>query len=306
MMLYKCKECDDDFNSERGLHAHLKKHKISVADYYSKHFPRFDLYTNKPLKFKSVAHYFTTNFNSMSNFRRWCEKNDQNEVKEYLVKEMQNKTKEKGLSYVMGSLQLQTYGWPDTHKIKQLFGSYREFCRLVGQPPQFGTSAPKSFYADHSKAEIWIDTREKKPLDFINPTKKIKLDSGDYTVGGDAFSHTFVDRKSAADFVGTMTQEPERFKREIQRCADIGGYMFIVVDASVDSISAELAFARSRTNIQHVWHNMREILNEFAGDCQFVFSGGRAESSILIPKLLICGQEVWKVDIQHYVDEETL
>ena len=37
----KCKECGAEFDLI-GLHRHLKAHKITVADYYIKHYPRYN------------------------------------------------------------------------------------------------------------------------------------------------------------------------------------------------------------------------------------------------------------------------
>jgi hypothetical protein len=304
MTLYKCKECEAEFKTERSLHAHIKKHKMSTEDYYVKHSPRLDLYSGKPINFKNVKQYLSSQFNSPSNFKKWCTEEERDIVKKYLVEKMKDKVAKKKDLYIMGGVQLSSYGWPDIECIKELFGSFKKFCEEVGKPAQFGGNMPKKFYEDFSSVEIWADTREQKPLNFINPTKKIKLDCGDYTVGGENFDHTFVDRKSPADLIGTLSRDMERFRKEIERCCDIGGYMFIVVDSSMEGVSRELAFSKSKTNIAHVWHNMREILREFGGDCQFVFSGGRAESAWIVPKILMCGKELWKVDVQYFIDKD--
>lgn len=306
MTLFKCKECGQEFDSQRGLHAHFKKHKITVADYYIKHFPRFDLYSNAPIRFKSVDQYMDSDFNSSANFKKWCRKEDKDTVKKYLVDTMRKKINEKGSSSVMGQAQLDSYGWPSIAQIEELFGCYRDFCQNVEKPPQFGFTMPESFYEDHSQKTIWVDTREQKPLNFINPVKEVKLDYGDYTIGGEDFQNTFVDRKSPEDFIGTFGRELERFKREMERCVSTGGYMFIVVDATMAKVAETLAFSRSKINIHHLWHNMREILSEFNGDCQFVFSGGRTNSAHLVPKILACGKSLWKVDVQFYIEKDDL
>jgi len=303
MTSYKCKECGNEFEKEKSLHCHLKKHKITVSDYYIKHFPRFDLYSHAQIKFKNTQQYMGSDFNSPANFRKWCETENASAVKRYLVDQMRKKINEKGGSAVMGQSQLKSYGWPAVETIKDLFGSFTAFCQQVGHPAQFGSKIPVDFYKDQTDKEVWVDTREQNPWNLMNPVKDVKLDVGDYTMGGDDFDHTFIDRKSAADFIGTMVKGLDRFKKEIERCASIGGYMFIVVDSTMSGVSKELQFSRSRTNIQHVWHNMREIMNEFHGDCQFVFSGGRANSAVLAPKILACGKSLWKVDVQYFIEQ---
>jgi len=304
MTLFRCKECGEEFETEKSLHGHLKKHKVTVQEYYLKHFPRFDLYSHDAIKFKTPKQYLSTDFNTASNFKKWCLKENEDVVRAYLVDKMKEKIKEKSSPVVMGQAQLKSYGWPDVSDIKALFGSFKNFCDTVGYPPQFGFDIPKKFYEDHTDKEVWVDTREQKPLKFINPTREVKLDSGDYTFGGNDFSHTFVDRKSAADFIGTFSGSTERFKKEIERCCSVGGYLFVVVDATMKGVAKELMFSRSKVNIHHLWHNMREILNEFPGDCQFVFSGGRTNSAWIIPKILACGKDLWKVDVQYFLERD--
>ena len=48
---------------------------------------------------------------------------------------------------------------------------------------------------------------------------------------------------------------------------------------------------------------MRLISHEFADHCQFIFSGSRAGSQSIIPKLLKIGKSLWGVDIQYYLDK---
>lgn len=308
MTQFKCKECGEVFPSERSLHCHLKKHKISIAEYYYKYWPRHDLWTAKPIKFKNVEQYFSEDFNSSVNFRNYCQKANKFQVKTLLEDKMRKIISKKNLKKCMGQVQLLSYGWPDIKAIKDLYdGSYTYFCKAVGTEPQFYKKMPNSFFEDldDKDIEIWVDTREQKPLSFSVPSKVIKLDFGDYTIGGELFSNTYVDRKSRNDFIGTMSKGLDRFKQEMERCVSLGGYMFIVVDCSMESIKKQISFAgRYKTNIDHIYHNMREILNDFEGSCQFVFSGGRQESEYLIPKILYCGEEIWRTDIQYQIDHE--
>ena len=51
--MVKCKICEKEFTKDKGLHLHLKAHKISVKDYYHNHYPRYDLHTKKLIKFKN-------------------------------------------------------------------------------------------------------------------------------------------------------------------------------------------------------------------------------------------------------------
>jgi hypothetical protein len=49
---------------------------------------------------------------------------------------------------------------------------------------------------------------------------------------------------------------------------------------------------------------MKLLQHEFAGYCQFIFSGNRANSEILIPKLTAIGSILWDVDIQYFLEKD--
>ena len=62
MTLFNCLECQQEFDSERSLHAHIKKHDMYLHDYYVKHFARRDLHTGDLLPFKNKEQYFSSFF----------------------------------------------------------------------------------------------------------------------------------------------------------------------------------------------------------------------------------------------------
>jgi hypothetical protein len=304
MTCYKCKECGQEFKKLRGLHGHIKKHGLKIDEYYYKYFPRFDLYTHKPIRFKSRDQYLTADFNSAANFKKWCEKEPPHIVKKYFTGQIKLKIQEKNEKNMMGQVHLKSYKMPDLLFIEDLYGSLNRFYKELNMGPKLHENITENFYKSYENVEIWVDTREQNPLKFKNPTKLIKLDCGDYTVGGENFNHTFVDRKSANDFVSTMTVGFERFKNEIERCKSVGGHLFVVIEASMERVEREMMFLKSRTSASLVWHNMREIIRQYGDHCQFVFSGSRKNSEILIPKILVCGKDLWETDIQLNIERD--
>jgi hypothetical protein len=216
-----------------------------------------------------------------------------------LVREKIKDRKETGL----GQVELRSYSLPTISEIRELFGGNVEFHMYLGYPNPYPCSVPEEFFEDYSEKTILVDTREKNPLKFKN-TEAFTLDFGDYTLPSQDFTYTFVDRKSVEDFVSTIGLDFDRACREAQRCKDAGCYLFFVIDGKFEAVENYIVFNKwnlSSTHA-HVMHNMREILRKYPLNCQFVFSGGRKKSQELIPKLLACGELVWFVDIQNYID----
>lgn len=96
---------------------------------------------------------------------------------------------------------------------------------------------------------IAVDTREQLPYRFVGFDRVEKgrrhiinqmtatetLSTGDYSIIG-MENRVCVERKSLADFVGTLTTGRDRFKRELERMGKID-YPAIVVEASWLDIS---------------------------------------------------------------------
>lgn len=307
-MCYKCKECEAEFESEKALHAHIKAHKMYVADYYVKHYPRFNKLNGNPLPFKNKEEYFQNDFTTRAQLIKWCETADQGEVKDYIVKVAKDRIKNKKYKFMPCHLELENRQLPGIDLYKKHFGTLSQACEAIGAKPIFYKGLTPEFYNDFNE-EIIIDTREQKPLKF--PKSKImKLDFGDYTLAGDKFSNTYVDRKSATDFLGTFGAGYERFRREMERCKDINGYMYIVVEKSLENVKKELYFQAKRgrraPRLDWIVSNLIKIQHEFADNCQFVFTDSRAQSETLIPKLLVLGKKLWKTDLQYYIDKENV
>jgi ERCC4-type nuclease len=92
---------------------------------------------------------------------------------------------------------------------------------------------------------IIIDTREQTPWTFPagHPTVRAKLEYGDYSLEG--YQHQFaIERKSLADYVGSITQGRERFMREIEGGTCSLEYFCIIVEGSY----ADLANGTYGTN----------------------------------------------------------
>ena len=303
-MSYKCKECGAEFESEKSLHAHLKAHKMYVADYYVKHYPRFNKLNGNPLPFKKKEEYFENDFINRSQLIKWCDAAPAAEVKEYIVQLGERRINRKKYKKAPFYLELLKRQLPDLDTYKKHFGTYTKACEAMGAKPIFYKGIPKEFYKDID-VEVLIDTREQQPLKFAK-SQILKLDFGDYTLGGNNFANTFVDRKSAGDFLSTFGGQVDRFRREMQRCVELDSYMYIVIEKPLATIEKEAIFTKGRRapKLGWVFSNLISVQHEFAGHCQFVFTNNRAHSEEIIPKLLYLGSKLWNVDIQYFLDKE--
>lgn len=308
MKKFQCQVCNELFDTEKGMHVHLKKHKIDLATYYTTYYPRKNLLTGDLLPFKNKEDYFSKDFSTRSQLIKWCKTEEEAIVKKYIIKKLKERVDDKKLKMGPNYLELKLAQLPDTEIYKKFFGSYSVACKKVGVEPLFGSKITKEFFEDDSKFEdlkILVDTREQKPLIF-NKSENLKLDFGDYTVGGEHYNYTYVDRKAEQDFKGTLTGGFQRFRRELKRVKDFNSYLFVVVESDLNKIYKNNMFGPHKSNLKFVYHNMRLITHEFAGHCQFVFSGSRADSQSIIPKILSIGKDLWNVDLQYYLDKEGL
>lgn len=301
-MLFNCLECGVNFETEKSLHSHLKVHKLYLADYYCKHFPRKCLFDGLPLQFRDKETYFRSLFANRKNMESWLLKTKKDDKKPVLLEMLSWRIKEKKLQFAPPEVELFTCDLPSIKEYKDAFGSYSFAANQFGVSPMFSQKPPKDWdKIDFSKKKILIDTREQKPLKFINSVSH-KLDVGDYGISGDSFDYTFVDRKSFPDFCGTLVLENyQRFRKELIRCKEQNCYLWVVIEAELSNIHSINNYAPHKANLKFIFHQMNALQHEFAGNLQFVFSGGRKESQDLIPRLLCLGKQLWNVDMQYYL-----
>ena len=92
---------------------------------------------------------------------------------------------------------------------------------------------------------IIIDDREKTPLSFPSfPFKTARLISGDYSIVGSELDFA-VERKTIDDLIGSLTQNRERFTREMER---LRGYRFkrLLVIGTEQQIGAGEYFSKAK------------------------------------------------------------
>lgn len=302
-MQFKCKECGQEFDAIRSLHTHVKKHGILLGEYYVRNFRRKNKLTGELLPFKNYKDYFKKDFSQPHQLLEWCGKVDDEEAANYIGKLLNDKIVNKEYDHGPTNLELISSGLPSVDTYKKYFGSYTAACDKCGVEPLLNKNMPKEFYNDFSETKILIDTREQQPLKFKN-SEIHKLDVGDYSVSSSDYDYTYVDRKSFGDFCSTVTVGYSRFCKELDRCRELGCYLFIVSEFAFSDMEVRNKKNFKKFKLEYVKHNMRDIQNKYKDCCQFVFSGSREKSQDIIPKVLVMGKQLWEVDVDYFWSKE--
>lgn len=291
-----CLECGREFDSEKSLHSHLRAHKLKVADYYQKHFPRACRATGKPLLYKNFngpKEYLEGNFNGRREMRSYFRKvalniNMAEEALEIGRSMIYKLMEDKGTDYCPSEFELMSSNAPTLSAMMKIRG-FDLAAPYLFKPEkvEFKSAAP-SFY---------VDTREQQPWDMPNPIK-MKLEIGDYAAAGDRFSNVFVDRKGAADFIGTFTSGYERFKREMDRAAAQEAFLFVIVEGDLAAIYKKCNTFKRKASMDFALHNARELMRLYKGHVQIVMAKDREEARDLAIKALSFGPNVVKYDLQ--------
>lgn len=288
-----CKECQEGFENEAKLHRHLRKHGMLMGEYYVKHYQRKNPLTGELIEFKNTNQYFTQDFENKKQMRQWLAQASRAEAQKYILGKF---TGERPTDYAPSHLELCTTFMPEISDIKEFFGDYISFCDRLGKRPYRDQILFDEFMDPVPKTLMFIDSREKKPLDFAH-AGVIKLDYGDYaTKESGAIA---VERKTFGDFANTMGQGFERFTRELDRAVAQQGYIFVVIECKITSCES-LARSGHQVKLPFVFQRMRKLQRDYCKHCQFVFSGSRKHSMELIPRLLHHGDKLKKVDMQYF------
>ena len=309
--MVKCKECGKEFKTEKSLHAHIKQHKMRLAEYYQKNFPRKDLYSGDLIKFKSKEYYFSTDFNDRRNLKKWLESQDEQSQKDYCRRVLQERKDKKNLYYAPSQVELRSVMTPPVQYYLKVFGSYSEICGELGLKNKFNDLKDEIEYADvSSDCMIYIDTTEQKPFKFDIPFEVKTLKFGDYALNDKEISgNCYVERKSLNDFIGTMSGGFDRFKREIERAREDDAKLIVVVEENLNNCLnfkfLPYVSKKIKATPEFIFHNVRELLQTY-DNLHFLFVKGRPEATRVIQKLFLNASAYNRVDLQLAYDIKKL
>lgn len=302
---FNCKICNTEFDEDSKLHRHLRKHCISIADYYRAHYPRHDKLTGELIEFKNKEYYFSNDFNNKINLKKFLELNK--EVgRQYLVEYLSKRKSDKGIVYAPSQFEAKTLKFPSIKYVENYYGegAYSQIAEESGLKVRFNYSQDLDYDLD-KKLEFLADTREKKLLDL--PTKEIKkLDVGDYSVEK---SNIFIEKKSLVDFCGTFSKGYERFIREFQRAKDSDSYVIILVEEKFNNIASIAYLPHTKyikASSEFIFHKTRELSSLFPLNCQIVCASNKKHAAELTEKIFRLKNDVKTVDLQFYIDKGIL
>lgn len=306
--MVNCKICNDSFETDRSLHAHLKVHKMRMVEYYQTHFPRYDPHTKEIILFKSKEQYFSEDFNNRINLKAWLKSVTPEEAKEYLEKSLLKRKEKKNLKYAPTQVELRSLIAAPVQHYHKVFGNYYQLCESLGFENRFNTFPEKvvsgSQYS-RDKYSIFVDTREQTPLKFNYPIEIKTLNYGDYTFSdAQATCNCFIERKSLNDFLGTLSGGFDRFKNEIERAATHGAYLVVVVERSLTDCRSfnhlseiKRKLGKMKITPDYIFHNVRALLQIYK-NLQFLFVDDRNESARVIEKIFTSGCVYKQIDLQ--------
>ena len=307
-----CKIDGEVFPSERDMHKHLRKHDMRIVEYYQTYFPRHDKHDGKIIKFKTKEQYLHTDFNSRTNLRLWLKAQSKDEAKKYCKDLLTQRKERKELIYSPSQVELRSLMSPPIQYYDELFGDYYRLCSQVDFKSKHGkcTDIVSGYEYQKPEYQIYIDTREQKPLKFLRPVESKKLDFGDYAFSSNsATCNCYIERKSLSDMIGTISGGYERFINEIKRAEESGAYLIILVE---DTLPHALGFKylpyiskKIRATPEFIFHRVRSLIQKYPF-IQFLFVDGRKESSRVVEKIFTSGCVYKKVDLQLAYDKGIL
>lgn len=308
----QCLECRKVCRDVITLHRHLKAHKMSQGNYYTKHFPRYDKLDGAPLVFKNREDYFASDFNTRLNLRDWLNQVSPDEAKTYVRKLLLERKVKKNLVYTPSQVELRSLPMPGMHYLQRLFGDYYGEAERLGFKNRFSKVGFDGVWGElAAEHRILIDTREQLPLYFNGvKTKTETLNFGDYKLSDDTFSQKIViERKALGDFYSTLSGHYARFAAEIYRAEEAGFYMVVLVEGSFESVYEFSRYLKTRAEVvispEYVFHNARNLIQAHP-NLQFLFVEDREIASEIILKLFKSRGQYRQVDLQYAYDTGNL
>ncbi len=287
-----------------------RTHKIKESEYYIQYYNKKSLLTGEPIVFKNRDQYIFSDFADKHELKKYLKQSVPNEQKKYLKEILIRRKEHKDLIYTPTQVELRsTDGMVGVKTYNDIMGSYYKLCAEIGFKSKGFNDIGRNTILKKIKTiqdnMILVDSREQSVLNFKNMDIEIvTLPYGDYTIKNND-SNIFIERKSLSDFLGTMSKGLERFKDELNRAKENGGYIIMLVETNLaDTLSFEykpFINKHTKATAPFIFHNVRGLLQNFT-NFQVAFCNGRPEMARII-KLIFEYGDFFKIhDLQLAID----
>lgn len=313
-----------------SLHAHIRRFKVSRERYYHQYYPRRDPITGTLIPFKDFEQYFSQEFESKITLRKWVKHNPKDGYawsKQWLAR----RKAEKDLVYAPSQSELKTLCCPSMSYYDAAGkdeGGYYGITRALGYADRYRTIDSIDEKPLPPDAQIICDTREQDPVRLACASIRGTVSVGDYAIATPHDTNIRVERKSLADFCGTLSARKverkggrkgdgatedsafQRFDRELARAQDAGLYVVMMVEDTIDHAQVFNKLPQTRwikASPQYILHNLRALLTKYPLSFQALFVEGRIEMARVIPRVLQLGLDTVKsVDLQYAYERKLL
>ena len=301
----KCKECGLRFEDLRSLHRHFGRHRMLVVDYYHKYFPRRDLLTGELIKYKARDQYFTDDFTTRTNLKKWLEQQPLDDARGYCKGLLAKRKTEKDIKYTPCQVELKSLLVPAIPYYNNLFGDYYALCKELGFENKYSflSSIPENLSMEGAGYEILVDTREQRPLTFKDTkTTLCKLDYGDYRFIDDKKTcNCVIERKSLSDFINTISSYYDRFMSEIELSIKEESNLIILVEEKIQNAFGfkylPYISKKIKATPEFVFYRVRVLIQKYP-QIQFLFVDGRQEASRVVKKIFASDCAYKQIDLQ--------
>jgi hypothetical protein len=232
---------------------------------------------------------------------------------DYLVK----RKEEKGLVHAPSQAELRTLYCP-TMPYYDSIGGYYEITQSLGFKARY-IKEPLFFTPWMKDTVVICDTREQTPFNLPIKTIREGLKYGDYALAAPYSKGIHIERKSIEDFRSSLSGKKikhkrieedspqERFERELIRAKEANGYIVMLVEDSIQTVSDYCSQTKfGKATASHIFKNMRDLLVKYPDVWQIVFANGREDAAQKVTKIFELGEQVKRVDLQYALEKGEL
>lgn len=297
----KCQICQETLDNGHPY----KKHSIKLENYMRQFYPRNSLLTGEKIEWKNnIENYLLADFNNRNELKQYLKSHSKEENAHYL-KELLLKLKEyKNITYIPTQVELRSRDlFPGINTFNNYFDYYK-FCEEIGYKSRGFISLNKNSILKKERSlrgnPILIDSREQNLAKF-NSNKEVKISTlnyADYVLEKDNYG-IFFERKSLADYIGSMSAGFERLKNEIGRAQLNNDYIIMMVE---DTLSNAMSFEylpyiskKIQATSVFIAHRARELIQTFS-NFQILFCDGRIDLVNKMRFIMEYGQNARNID----------